>query len=270
MASYKAQIRAKILAVEEPARETCRMKLLAPEPAAAAHAGHFVNIKPPETDGLLWRRPYSVHAADRVAGVIELLFNTAGRGSRALGRARPGDEVDLIGLLGNTFDYPDDLREAIVVAGGVGVAPFRLLLQDLAGRSVTKTVFYGVASQDRLCCVQEMADLGARVEIATEDGSCGRKGFVTRPLEEHLAAGEAKGRRLYVCGPTAMMKAVQELAARYGLPGQVTVENRMACGFGACMGCPVERTGGEPGFKQYSLACKDGPVFPLDGILLHD
>lgn len=270
MASNKAHLRAKILAKDEPARETCRMHLLAPEPAAAAHAGHFVNIKLPETEALLWRRPYSVHAVDRRAGVIELLFNTAGRGSRALGRALPGEEVDLIGPLGNTFDYPDDLQEAIVVAGGVGVAPFRLLLQDLAGRSVIKTVFYGVASQDRLCCVHEMIDLGARVEIATEDGSCGRKGFVTRLLEEHLATGEGKGRRLYVCGPTPMMKAVQQLAARYRVAGQVTVENRMACGFGACMGCPVERTESEPGFKHYSLACKDGPVFPLDGIILHD
>ncbi|NLP09603.1 dihydroorotate dehydrogenase electron transfer subunit [bacterium] len=270
MASYKAQIRAKILAKEEPAQETCRMQLLAPELAAAAHAGHFVNIKLPEAEGLLWRRPYSVHAVERRAGVIELLFNTAGRGSRALSRARPGDELDLIGLLGNTFDYPDDLQEAIVVAGGLGVAPFRLLLQDLAGRAVIKTVFYGVASQDRLCCVQEMTALGARVEIATVDGSCGRKGFVTRLLEEYLATVEGKGRRLYVCGPTAMMKAVQDLAARYSVAGQVTVENRMACGFGACMGCPVERTKGVPGFKQYSLACKDGPVFPLDGIILND
>ncbi|HPN35015.1 MAG TPA: dihydroorotate dehydrogenase electron transfer subunit [bacterium] len=270
MASYKARISAKISAKDEPARETCRMRLLAPDLASAAHAGHFVNIKLPEAEGLLWRRPYSVHAVDRGAGVIELLFNTAGRGSRALARALPGDELDLIGLLGNTFDYPDDLQEAIVVAGGVGVAPFHLLLQDLADRSVIKTVFYGVASQDRLCCVQEMADLGARVEIATEDGSCGCKGFVTRLLEEHLATSERTGRRLYVCGPTAMMKAVQDLAAQYGIPGQVTVENRMACGFGACMGCPVERTKSEPGFKHYSLACKDGPVFPLDGIILHD
>lgn len=126
----------------------------------------------------------------------------------------PGDEVDLIGL-GNTFDYPEDLQEAIVVAGGVGVAPFHLLLQD---------PLWPPGDQDRLRrrvagpgpAAQEMT-AGARVEIASEDGSCYCKGFVTRLLEEHLATGEGKGRRLYVCGPTPMMKAVQELAARYGV-----------------------------------------------------
>jgi dihydroorotate dehydrogenase electron transfer subunit len=270
MAVRKRRLSATVVSIESIAVHTCRMRLAAPELAASAHAGHFVNILIPQAAEVLWRRPYSIHAADRQAGIIELLFNDEGRGSQALSRVKPGTSVELLGLLGNSFKVPDELEEAIIIAGGLGMAPFRLLLQDLADTKIRKTLFWGVASQDRLCCLEELSALGAGLHISTEDGSMGQKGFVTAAAESYLAQAPRQGRMLYVCGPTAMLARVQELAARFGVSGQVSVENRMACGFGACMGCPVELAEPQPTGVRYRLACKDGPVFPLNEISFHD
>ena len=264
------QVSAAILANEGIAEGISRMSLAAPELAQAAHAGHFVNVFIPGGGDWLWRRPFSVHAVDRSAGSIELLFNTAGRASQALSRMRPGVNLEVLGLLGNTFSLAPDQQEIIIVAGGLGIAPFRLLLQDLIDRPIRKTVFFGAASAARLCCLKEMSTLGADLHVCTEDGSRGEKGLVTLALERYLQDLSASGRQLFVCGPTAMMQQVQRLAKQYGFSGQVTVENRMACGFGACMGCPVEMRTTPPEEKRYSLACKDGPVFSLDEIIIHD
>ncbi len=270
MAERKAQISATVLSNTPAAAQTNRMRLLAPQWAQRAHSGHFVNVLLPQPGDMIWRRPYSVHAVDRKDGVIELLFNTAGRGSHSLSRVPAGGSLDLLGLLGNTFCFPENLQHVVIVAGGLGVAPFRLLLQDLLERPVRKTVFYGAATADRLCCQNELVKLGAVMHIATDDGSVGHKGFVAALLEKHINDLSARNTMLYVCGPTPMMRQVQELARRYKLAGQVTVENRMACGFGACMGCPVELANPRSDGKRYLLACKDGPVFPIDEILLHD
>jgi dihydroorotate dehydrogenase electron transfer subunit len=266
----KAQISATILSNQVVAAYTNRMQISAPAWAAHTHAGHFVNVLLPQAGELLWRRPYSVHGANRALGTIELLFNTTGRGSRALSLLTAGCSLELLGLLGNTFTFPENMQQVVIVAGGLGIAPFRLLLQDLADRPIRKTVFYGASTAARLCCLPELSELGAEVHISTDDGTAGNKGFVAADLEKHISVATHPGSMLYVCGPTPMMRQVQELAQRYRLTGQVTVENKMACGFGACMGCPVELAYPQPDGKRYLLACKDGPVFSLDEILLND
>jgi dihydroorotate dehydrogenase electron transfer subunit len=266
----KSVLRVPVVAMTPVAQQTVRMTLAAAEWARQAHAGHFVNIRVPQSGELFWRRPFSLHRADRERGTIDILIAGVGRGSLALSKCRPGDSLDLLGLLGNTFPLAADLREIIIVAGGIGIAPFDLLLQDAADLPARKTLFYGARSGAYLCPTAEWSGAGAGVHITTDDGSAGEKGLVLDSLRRYLEQDrDYDGRVIYSCGPTAMLAALRQLTLELGIKALVTVENLMACGFGACVGCPVEMAHPASEGQKYLLACKDGPVFPLEEILLH-
>ncbi len=259
-----------ILANEPVAQGTFRLTFSEPEWAHQAHAGHFINVQIPAYGEILWRRPFSVHRVDRDRGTVDILYTVVGRGSAALSRMQPGESLNVVGLLGNTFSWDTNLKHAIVVAGGVGIAPFLLLLQDLAGSSIKTTVLYGVRSAAYLCSVAEMQSLGANVLVTTEDGSYGEKGVITEMAEAFLTAtAQEGGRALFVCGPSAMLHRMQQLLLSHPLPAQVTVENLMACGFGACVGCVVPLVTPRADGSAYALACKDGPVFSMQEIICH-
>ncbi|NIA30212.1 MAG: hypothetical protein GWP06_09910, partial [Actinobacteria bacterium] len=248
-----------------------RMRLYEPHIAQNTHAGQFVNIQIPKEAAVFWRRPFSIHGASPQSGIFEILFNAVGRGTRVLREIKTGAKLNLVGPLGNTFNHPEDVQEIIIVAGGLGIAPFKLMLQDLSNRQLKKTVFFGVSSKAALCCLDEFRRLGAEYHISTEDGSQGYHGFVTDDLQNYLIKSpDLSHRQLLVCGPTPMLRKVQKLAQTFQLDAQVSVENRMACGFGACMGCPVRLAHPLDDDKQFLLACKDGPVFNMDEILLDD
>ncbi len=267
----KSMLQAPVIAVNAAAAGTVRLTLEAPIWAVAAHAGHFVNIQVPQRSDLLWRRPFSLHRADPARGTIDLLVAAAGRGSQTLARCKAGDRLDTLGLLGNTFPLDPAAREIIMVAGGIGIAPFDLLLQDAAAIHCRKTLFYGARSGEHLCRSPLWEEYGVELCLATEDGSVGHHGRVLEPLRRYLGENQDHaGRILYGCGPTPMLSALRTLALETGLKGYISVENLMACGFGACVGCPVELATPRPDGQKYLLACKDGPVFPIEEILLHD
>jgi dihydroorotate dehydrogenase electron transfer subunit len=266
----KSQLAATVIGSERISEGIFRLTLQASEWARTAHAGHFVNLRVPDCSEILWRRPFSIHRADRQKGTIDLLFAAVGRGSKSLSLIEPGAEIDAIGLLGNTFQPPPDLEEAIIVAGGLGIAPFLLFLQDAQAQPYRTTVFFGAFSQPQLCCADEVKSLAGKTVLTTEDGSMGEKGLVTNALEIYLAQSSVRHKRMiFTCGPTPMLRRMRELALQYRVPAQVSVENLMACGFGACVGCPVEMAHPPNEGVKYWLACKDGPVFPLEEILVH-
>jgi dihydroorotate dehydrogenase electron transfer subunit len=260
-----------VRAIEELARNTYRLSIYAPEIARTCRPGNFINVLVPHCEEIYWRRPFSIHQKNSQEGTIDIFFVAVGRGTNALKDLQPGNFLDVIGPLGNRFDYPSTMKEAIAVAGGSGIAAFQFLLQDLKSWSGQKTLFYGSKSAQNFCCLEEFRELGAELHLSTEDGSKGEKGLVTDALESYLKTNDNnKGRELFVCGPTPMLKKVQEMTQQIGISAQVSVENKMACGFGACMGCPVTIAHPQPGGKKYWLACKDGPVFPINEILLDD
>ncbi len=253
------------------AKNTYQMRLYEPFIAEKSHAGQFVNIEIPKEAAVFWRRPFSIHGTDPKNGVFEILFNAIGRGTQALKKVKMGAKLNLIGPLGNTFDYAPHTKEIIIVAGGLGIAPFKLMLQDLSNRQFKKSLFFGVSSADHLCCLDEFSRLEAECHISTEDGSQGFHGLVTDNLQEYLRKlDDLSHCQILVCGPTPMLIAVQKIARSFGIRAQVSVENHMACGFGACMGCPVRLAHPRDDGKQFLLACKDGPVFNMDEILFND
>ena len=271
MTSKKRSLAVPILEIHNPAPDTWRMKLYEPEIATNALAGNFVNVAVDNAPNLLWRRPLGIHQTDPKNGTFEILFKAVGRGTGALAQLTTDDQLDIIGPLGNTFTHPPGLEEAIMVAGGLGIALFPLLLQNLAEKNIKRTLFFGVKTAGEFCCLNALMQHDTELVLSTEDGSRGHTGYITDSLEEYLnSLTSMENKQLYVCGPTPMMQAVQKMALHHNIQGQVSLENIMACGFGACMGCPVPLAVPKPDGTTYLLACKDGPVFNMKDIIIND
>ncbi len=244
-----------------------RVALACGDPFPAAEPGQFVMLRLPETLDPFLSRPYSIHAPwfqDGRFGGIEILYKVVGPATRRLSRLGPGDEVSLLGPLGRGFRVPPGVRRLFLAAGGVGIAPFRFLLERLApGGPPTMDcrLFFGVRTAEELVCAAGLEARGIPVVTTTDDGSAGAHCPVTDPLA--AAVERDPPDLLLACGPRAMLACVAELARRCGIPCQVSLEERMACGIGACLGCAVPGRGGP---SRYRHACREGPVFSLEEI----
>ncbi len=224
-------------------------------------------------------RAFSLYkAGGRGRTRLEFLYKIVGKGSAYLSTLKRGQRVEVLAPLGKGFTVPEGLKTAILVAGGIGVPPIVALAEWIAEGKRHKAdgtpnpqprlkmvAFIGGKSREDVLCVQDFQRAGAEVHTVTEDGSMGQKGLVTDVLDRYLlATSHQPPATIYACGPTAMLAAVADVAAKYGLPCQVSMEATMACGFGICMGCaiPVKPSAGsfQPS-ASYKLCCKDGPVF---------
>jgi len=214
--------------------------------------GQFVMIRCGEGLDPLLRRPMSVADFAPDGSQLGLLIQQKGKGTELLAELRPGGHVDVIGPFGNGFEPPP--RRVWIVAGGTGVAPFMGYVQTHRAHAANITVFLGARSAELL--LMRDAFSGVTLRTATDDGSGGHHGFVTALLEKSLA-GETAPDMILTCGPEPMMKSVAALAARHGVPCRVSLEARMACGFGACLGCVTKVKGPE----LYVTVCQKGPVF---------
>ena len=241
------------------------VRLNAPDIAEAAQPGQFVMVKPQRGQDPLLRRPFSIFEILRGDGGrpvgVSLLNKRVGSGTSLLYSADAGDRIGCLGPLGRPFEPVDPPRMAWMVAGGVGLAPFATLAEALAHRRTPMTLFYGARSGAELYYVDFFRDLGARLVLATEDGSTGYRGRVTGPLETALAdPALARGAlTIYACGPTPMMEVVARIGAQASRPVYVSLEPAMGCGMGGCYSCvvPVRRGAG----THFVRSCLDGPVF---------
>jgi dihydroorotate dehydrogenase electron transfer subunit len=246
----------------------------APDIAAAARPGQFVMVK---TSGgaldsaPLLRRPFSIFEIlrdrdGRPSGVS--IFNKrVGAGTTLLSQVEPGTRLSVLGPLGRPFDPIDPPAAAWMVAGGVGLAPFITLASALAARGTPATLFYGARRADELHCVELFDALGVTVVLATEDGSRGVPGRITVPLGAALDDRPLGNPvKLFVCGPTPMMRACAQLAASHGRACDVSLEQVMGCGLGGCYSCvvlarPATHSGEGAGTPHHTRTCVDGPVF---------
>lgn len=232
-----------------------------------ARPGQFAMLSPgvatavPRYDPLL-PRPMAVYRAAPEPGgaAVEILFKVEGRGTRLLAEARPGERVRLVGPLGRGFPLPEPGVRALLVGGGTGIASLYELAAAARARGPV-LVLLGARTEADLMGREDFAALGVALRIATDDGSAGRRGFVTALLEEALAEPGAAGDLIHACGPTPMMRRAAEIAAAAGRRCVVSLENRMACGFGVCLGCAVPRAGG-----GFALVCRDGPVLEAGAV----
>lgn len=270
-------LRARVVNNRRVARDVYRLTLEGLGPvAAAARPGQFVMIKvTPGVDPLL-PRPFSIHMTDQENGTITILYKVVGRGTRLLSGLGTGDTVHTWGPLGHGFDFIGK-KAHVLVGGGMGVAPLAMLMDRLAGeRSGEKRLLIAAAARaDDLMDqgsgrgVLDTFDAGQGQIVKNserrEDGDLGfRHGLATDVLGEILAGPGWTDPAVYACGPTAMLRACYKICSERGLPLQVSIESRMACGLGACLGCVVPAAPMAGG--QYLRVCAEGPVFDAGAV----
>jgi dihydroorotate dehydrogenase electron transfer subunit len=231
-----------------------------PEVANGARAGQFVMVKAGLSAEPPLRRPFSIMRVDPREDTFTLFLKEVGEGSRALCALAPGELAQCLGPLGRPFAPPADGAEALLVAGGYGIAPFVLLCDELRRTGVRARVFYGGRSAADLQLCAPFERLGVPLVCATEDGSRGVRGRVTAPLEAHLDAQPGPA-ELLACGPDAMLHAVARVGERRRLPTQVSLDPWMGCGIGTCLGCVVWIQDPDQPRPKYRCACTEGPVF---------
>lgn len=257
--------KAKIVDKEELNRGYWRLRLSGCDNIAGkSRPGQFLHIlcqnfskERCSKESLILRRPISIHrilAPDK----IEILFKVIGFGTRLLSRKEIGQEINILGPIGNGFNIDPEGKEAILVAGGIGIAPLYSLAESLRKEGKDVRLFMGAKSKNEILCKEELKGLGAEVKIATDDGSLGRHGPVTDLL---LLTPYSLPLTFYACGPQNMLREVSRIAKTKGVPCQVLLEERMACGIGACMSCVCKTKEGE-----YRRVCVDGPVFNADEV----
>jgi dihydroorotate dehydrogenase electron transfer subunit len=205
--------------------------------------------------------------ADRETFTV--FVKTVGPGTRALSELEPGASALCLGPLGRPFSPPEPDAEALMVAGGYGIAPFVFLCGELKARQVPARVFYGGRSGAELLLRDPFAQMGIPLELTTEDGSLGSRGLVTEPLERYLQ--DRPGRvRLFACGPHPMLRAVAGLAERLGVAAEVSLDPWMGCGMGTCLGCVVRIQEPREKRSRYRCACTEGPVFDASMVVWDD
>jgi dihydroorotate dehydrogenase electron transfer subunit len=246
------------------------LTLNTPEQARLVRPGQFIMLKCVEdvNENPLLRRPFTIFDIHRQARSgkpvgLDLLVKDVGIGTHKLVQVRPGQMFDCLGPQGRGFQISQEMRNrvefACLVAGGVGIAPLYLLTQHLLTLHVKPVLFYGGASIDDLVLREYFERLGMEIVYATEDGSYGERGLVTRPVSQFLKTHARRNMRVYACGPWGMMKAVHALSVQHNLQCEVSLEARMGCSLGACLGCVV-RSQDHHGEEQYIRVCQDGPV----------
>ncbi len=225
------------------------MVLSFPKGAKEAKPGQFIAMYCEDGTKLL-PRPISICGIDAEKGTLRVVYRIAGEGTRLFSEMKEGDSLEVMGPLGNGFTMKD--KKAVIVGGGIGIPPMLELARQL---SCEKTVVLGY--RDELFLKEEF-DSCADVVVATEDGSCGTKGTVI----DAIKAAQVSGDIIYACGPMLMLKALAEYADEYGMEAQISLEERMACGIGACLGCICKTKEKDHHTNvNNTRICKDGPVF---------
>lgn len=227
--------------------------------------GQFIHIKVSAGYVPLLRRPFSVYRVEE--DFIEIIFNAVGRGTTILSKKKTGDYIDVLGPLGTSYGVYDEFNTALLVAGGLGVAPLPMITSSLVESQKLIITFIGARTWDQL-----VTDHLREILIATDDGSKGFRGTVVDLLAMELRCRTFARPKIFACGPNIMLKNLALLAASHGIPCEVSLECTMACGFGICQGCPVERvrngqaSSGDQ--RKYSLVCKEGPVFDTQEVII--
>ncbi|HEV8538091.1 MAG TPA: dihydroorotate dehydrogenase electron transfer subunit [Bacteroidota bacterium] len=252
------QLRCPVTAVHAAAPNIFILSFHAPQIASSVLPGQFVNVKVNDLYYPLLRRPFSVYHVS--GGTVQLIFNVVGVGTKALSEKHIGDEIDVLGPLGCSYKLDGDYESAILVAGGLGVAPLPMISAALKDTSKHIVTFLGARTRDQLVPVYL-----ENLHTSADDGTGEFHGTVVDYLRSELQKRKFRKPKIFACGPNPMLKALSELAEEYRIPCEVSLETVMACGIGICQGCPVETVDGE---RKYSLICKEGTVFDSKKIRL--
>ncbi len=233
------------------------MQIYCPEIANAAKAGQFVHV---QCEGKTLRRPISICEINKSAGTIRLVFDIRGEGTRWLSGKKKGESLNILGPLGNGFDLVDTEKKVLFVGGGMGIPPLLEAAKAFKGKA---DAILGFKCIDNSMLTDDFNQVCSEVIMMSDDGSLGEKGFATSLLCDRILNN--KYDVLYACGPSAMLKAVSKIALENNVKCYVSMEERMACGVGACLVCACKVKVNDK--QAYKHVCKDGPVFNAKEII---
>lgn len=246
-----------IVKKENLAKDIFSFEIFCPEIAEIAKAGQFAQVK---VSGKFLRRPISICEINKESGTIRIVFAIKNEGTKILSDCTENSMLDILAPLGNGFTIDDNFKKVVLVGGGIGVPPMVGLAEIYKEKAV---VISGFRNSKAVILQNEFIKAGSKNIVCTDDGSEGLHGFVTQPLEEILAVQKID--MIYACGPSPMLKNISLIAKKYNTPCEVSLEERMGCGIGACLvcACKIKNKNGETKSRH---VCKDGPVFNAEEV----
>ncbi len=234
-------------------KDTYLLNLYSEESLPEILPGSFAEIKIDKASGVFLRRPFSIHDVDYEKHILSFFIKIAGKGTKQLAKYENGEKLNVIFPLGNPFSLPKE-KDVLIIGGGSGIAPLKLIGKYFKENGVKPVFLIGGRTENDIFLVNELSKYG-EVFITTEDGSLGEKGLVTQ--HSVFNPENFKYKKIYTCGPEPMMKAIAKFASQNNIDCEVSLENTMACGIGACLCCVVETK------KGNKCVCTEGPVFNI-------
>lgn len=257
-------VKAKLLKKEYLKDDIVKFSVEAIGIVKTAKPGNFIEIKVSETTYPFLRRPISIYNIKKDEGILEFIVQIKGEGTKLLCEKKNGDIIDIIGPLGfGTFKY-EKYQNIAIIGGGIGVFPLYELAKEAKEAGKNINIYLGFRNKDYVVLEKEFKNVSNKLVVTTDDGSYGENGFAIKFLEEDLK--NEKVDCIYSCGPLPMLRAIKELSIKENIPCQVSLEERMGCGIGACMGCSVKKANSSKENPQYFQVCKGGPVFSVKDV----
>ena len=252
-------LKAKLIKKEELKKDIFKFSVKAKEITDIAKPGNFIEIRISDQVEPFLRRPISIYNIDRENGVLEFIFQVKGKGTEILSKREEGQDVDIIGPLGNgTFKF-QDYKNIAVIGGGIGVFPLYELSKEAKEAGKNVNVYLGFRDKEFVVLENEFKKVCNKLILSTDNGTYGENGFAINFLKEDCRI--KKPDCIFSCGPLPMLRAVKEFAIQNDIPCQVSLEERMGCGIGVCVGCSVKTAKSPKDAPEYYGVCKLGPVF---------
>ena len=236
-----------------------KFSVKAPNIVKNSKPGNFIEIRVSDQVEPFLRRPISIYNLDRENGILEFIFQVKGKGTEILSKVEVGSQIDIVGPLGyGTFQY-GDYQNIAIIGGGIGIFPLYELAKSAQSDNKNVNTYIGFRNKDLVKLEDEFNKVSNKLILTTDDGSYSQKGFAINYLEADIDEGKVDS--IYACGPLPMLKAVQKLAIEKNIPCQISLEEKMACGLGVCLGCAVKTAKSTSENPEYWHVCKAGPVF---------
>lgn len=250
---------AKLIKKEQLKSDIVKYSVEAPDIVKDAKQGQFIEIRVSDNVEPFLRRPISIHNMDKENGILEFIFQVKGKGTKILSEKVEGDLIDIIGPLGHgTFEY-NDFQNIAIIGGGIGVFPLYELAKNAKNDGKNVNIYLGFRNKDFVVLEDEFKELANELILTTDDGSYSEKGFAIDFLKKDVEDGKIDC--IFACGPLPMLKAVRNYAIEKNIPCQISLEEKMGCGLGVCLGCAVKTSESSSEKPEYVHVCKAGPVF---------
>ena len=253
------QVLAKLEKKEEIIKDVYKFSVKANEIVEDSKPGNFIEIRVTDQVEPFLRRPISIHNLDKENGILEFIFQIKGKGTEILSRKQVGDKIDIIGPLGYGTFKLENYRKIAIIGGGIGIFPLYELLKQAKESNVETGAYLSFRNKDLVMLEDEFGKLTNNLNISTDDGSYKNKGFAIEFLKQDMEKENYEC--IYACGPTPMLRAVKNYAVENNINCQVSLEEKMACGLGVCLGCAVKTSASSKDAPEYFHVCKAGPVF---------